>query len=211
MNNIPILEVVKPPKQHQEYLPDVHHLYHGLFYTRWSLISALADAVLAQPGSSWLEPLWRVSTWPPLDQFALAISIFVLFILGSICAFLLGYRFFEAHLDLNVRRRRSQLLHLENLRWLPGVCGIVVVLISLYDWFQKTVDPIAFSLASIFLFLVIWTLSNNVLRRNEEKAFNAKYASFLSTRYLLLRLLRIRISLNPRNNSLETSVVGKQT
>lgn len=210
MSNIPILEVVKPPEQHQEHMPDVHCLYHGLFYARWSAISALVDALLAGVGNRWSESLWHISSWPPLDQLILGLSIFAFFLFGSICAFLLGYRFFEAHLDLHVRRKRSQALNLENLRWLLGACGVVVVLLCVYEWQQHTLRPIALSLASIFLFLVVWTLAGNVVRRNEEQAFNASYVPVLSTRHLLLRLLRVNISLNARPPGLQTTVVGRQ-
>lgn len=211
MSNIPILEVVKPPEQGQKYLPDVHCLYHGIFYARWSAISALTDALLAWVGNLWLEPQQHISTWPPLDQLLLGLGIFAFFLFGSICAFLLGYRFFEAHLDLHVRRKRSQALNLENLRWPLGFCGIAVALMGVYDWLQHDVHPIAFSLASIFLFLVVWTLAGNVVRRHEEQAFNASYVPVLSTRHLLLRLLRVKISLNARTTGLQTTVVGRQT
>ena len=204
---------------------DILSLPRGILYARWFVLSALLDICLCAcwyivpcpPGI--LNVFCNISAWGYTEQCLLIIGILVVFFLGSIIAFLLGYRFFEVQQNTQHPRRGfwgflwalsdlEDLERLEKMHW-PLVIGAALIFVeSSYALLQNKMQPIPFALALIFLFLMLWVFCNKALRGRFERKGPLKHEEIreLSAKYLL------RLPLFTRNTSddLTTTIVGMQ-
>ncbi len=198
--------------------PNVFRLQHGILYSRWFVLSALFDTVVAILGCicSYIVPgqplilgiFWHLSNQSVLEQCLLIAGIFILFLLGSIVAFLVGYRFFEASPHTNVRRNRSRVVDFDGLRWLLGINGIIIFTAGLYDWIKNTMPPGPFAFALIFLFLTLWTFCNNRLRKIEKARTSEKYLDLYSARRLFCCLFGVNKIMRPKLDNPATTIPG---
>jgi hypothetical protein len=188
-------------------LPNVFKLHHGILYSRWFVLSALFDLVLAILGylserifpypPGFLRPFWHISTWNFLDQCLLVAGILILFLLGSIVAFLFGYRFFEPPINTSVGRKRSRSINFENLHWLLGIYAVLIFGASLYGWLLKKMQPVPFALMLIFLFITAWTACHNMILRKATEHLNKEQRCLLSARYLFCCLFHLDSFVRP--------------
>lgn len=135
----------------------------GILYPRWPLMGAVFLNLLCAVGSLFwrfvpcptgiLSFLCGVDSLPGVAQFFVAWFLFLVFWLLS---FIFGYGVIEGGRNRPVRSFLRIATNFEPIRWLLAMYGVLAGLAILAMIFLNQVQPLAFSLASIVLFVVIW-------------------------------------------------------
>lgn len=222
-----ILEIQLIRNQGSSELPqNVFRLPHGLLYARWFVLSALFDVCIYfclyiipfQPGL--LHVLRDTSTFGFIEQCLLIGCILVTFLLGSVIAFLIGYRYLEMLQDAPTLRRGlrgflwflSDFEKLNRKHW-PLLIGIAFIMAeSVYALCLKIIRPIPLALALISLVLTIWVCCNKTLRGRFEQPepLDPKEIRKLSAGYLFLCVFRLHLFTRKTANEPVTTIVGMQ-
>ena len=213
----PLLSAMPYPDQRvNRDRPDPLRSPVGPLYPRWPLLSAILVNVGVVVGFL----LWRFATcptsalgplnglcyanaWPTWLQFVL---IWLAFLVGWLLAFIFGYGTIELsrRREVGIGRFFRTISHFEPIRHLLYIYGGLALLSIIVMWWSGRLQAVPFGLASIILFVALWTWTyirrqrRPVRQLSEEELVPQSVAATTSPWYVFRSLPLIRGIIPPR-------------
>jgi len=148
-----------------------------------------------------LSGLCYADSWPNWLQFAL---IWLAFLVGWLLAFIFGYGTIELsrRREVGIRRFFRSISHFEPIRHLLYIYGGLALLSIIVMWWSERLQPVPFALASIILFVALWTYIRRQRRSarqlSEDELLQQSVAATTSSWYVFRSLPLIRGIIPPR-------------